>query len=291
MMQRVLRCPPPDPNPRPPGFKVPANACDCHAHIIGPAAQYNFVADRSYTPPDALLPQYLKVLDTLGLSRAVLVQPSMHGSDNAAMMNAISAAKHVDMRAVVVVPPSATDDELVSLEEKGARGVRLNLVYSGGGMNLAMAAEIATRIRQFGWHLEVLVDVSQLGAGVLDLSKLNVPLVFDHIGHLPAAKGVEDAGFQALVELVRRGNTWVKLSAAYRLTAEEYPYEDVRPFVDALIDVGPQRLLWGTDWPHTVCQVRMPNDGDLLDLLRIWIPDVWLLEQVLAENPAYLYRF
>jgi predicted TIM-barrel fold metal-dependent hydrolase len=291
MSESALRCPPPDPNPRPPRFKVPAHSCDCHAHIIGPAKRYPFVPDRSYTPPNALLPEYLKVLGTLGLQRAVLVQPSMHGSDNMAMMDAIAAAKHVDMRAVVVVPPDVSEHELAGLHQRGARGVRLNLIYSGGGMRLGAAAALTTRIKEYGWHLQLLVDVSELGSEVAEFSKLNVPIVFDHMGHLPAARGVDDPGFQALLELVRRGNTWVKLSGAYRLTGEEYPYEDVRSFVDALVETGPQRLLWGTDWPHTVCQVHMPNDGELIDLLSMWVPDDRLRSEILVDNPADLYGF
>ena len=172
------------------------------------------------------------------------------------------------MRAVVVVRPDVSEHELASLHERGARAVRVNIIYSGGGVGLAGAAKIASRIRNFGWHLQILVNVSQLAGEMEAFSRLDVPVVFDHMGHLPARKGVRDPGFKALLELVRRGNTWVKLSGAYRLTGKEYPYPDVRPFVNALLDVGPERLVWGTDWPHTVCRVRMPNDGDLLDLLH-----------------------
>jgi predicted TIM-barrel fold metal-dependent hydrolase len=291
MSESPLSCPPPDPHPRSPRFTVPANSCDCHAHIIGPADKYPFVSDRSYTPPDALLPDYLNVLAALGLQRAVLVQPSVHGTDNTVMMEAIAAAKNVSMRAVVVVPTTVTEDELLWLHQRGARGVRLNLIYSGGATSLAIAAEIAAKIRNFGWHLQFLVDVSELGRELAQLSKLNIPMVFDHMGHLPAVKTVRDPGFQSLLELVRQGNTWVKLSGAYRLTSEEYPYLDVRPFVDELLDACPQRLLWGTDWPHTVCRVHMPNDGDLLDLLHMWIPDRRSVTQTLVENPAHLYGF
>jgi predicted TIM-barrel fold metal-dependent hydrolase len=291
MSAETLACPPPDPNPRPPGFKVPANACDCHAHVIGPAQKYPFVADRSYTPPDALLGDYVHVLKTLGIGRAVLVQPSMHGADNTAMMEAIAAAKSIDMRAVVVVPPDVKDDELWSLHRAGARGVRLNMIYSGGGINLDMAAEIEDRIRDHGWHLQFLVDVSKIGPDMNRFARLKIPIVFDHMGHLSAAHGIRDAGFQALLELLKRGNTWVKLSGAYRLTTTEYPYPDVRPFVETLLRTQPERLVWGTDWPHTVCQVRMPNDGELMDLLREWIPEDGILHKVLVDNPAALYGF
>jgi 2-pyrone-4,6-dicarboxylate lactonase len=284
-------CAPPDPHPRPPHCRVPAGATDCHAHIIGPASRYPFVSDRSYTPPDALLADYLRVLRVLGLRRAVLVQPSMHGDDNTAMMNAIAEAKGVDLRAVVVVRPDVADAELAALHARGARGVRINLIYAGGNVGLQAAAEIAARIRDFGWHLQILADVSQIGDNLAQLSALPVPVVVDHFGHLPAARGIADKGFAALLELVRRGNAWVKLSAPYRLASDELPYADVRPFCEALVRASADRMLWGTDWPHTTCRLRMPNDGDLLDLICAWLGDEALISKVLVENPAVLYGF
>lgn len=287
-----IACPPPDPKPRPPRYKTPPNACDCHAHVIGPAATFPFVADRSYTPPDALLADYLHMLGVIGIERSVLVQPSMHGSDNTVMMNAIAAATNVDMRAVVVVPADAPDTELSALHDGGARGVRLNLVYSGGGVGLGEATHLVQRIQQFGWHLQVLIDVSTIGeANLFELAALPVPLVVDHMGHLDARKGVSDKGFQALIECVRRGNTWVKLSGANRLTAQEFPFTDVRPLTEALIDAAPDRMVWGTDWPHTVCKTKMPNDGELIDLLQEWVQDDQLMRRVLVDNPARLYNF
>ena len=291
MKETELDYPPPDPRPNPPHFTAPANSCDCHAHVIGPADKYPFVFDRSYTPPDALLPEYLNVLRVLGLQRAVLVQPSMHGTDNTAMMDAIREATSFDLRAIVVVPPNVTEKELATLHRNGARGVRLNLIYRGGGVGVDAASEMAARVRDFGWHLQILADVSQLGGELIKLSGLPAPLVFDHMGHLAATKGIQDKGFAALLELVRRGNTWVKLSGAYRLTAEKFPYADVQPLADALLKTSTERMLWGTDWPHTLCRAEMPNDGDLLDLLRQWVRDDLLLQKILVENPAEVYSF
>ena len=287
-----LACPPPDPHPRAPRYKAPANACDCHAHVIGPAAIYPFVDDRSYTPPDALLHDYLHMLKTIGIQRSVLVQPSMHGADNTVMMNAIAATTSVEMRAVVVVASDVTDAELSSLHRGGARGIRLNLIYSGGGVGLSEAANLARRIKPFGWHLQVLIDVSTIGApAIFELAALPVPLVVDHMGHFDARKGAHNEGFQALLESVRRGNTWVKLSGANRLTGEAFPFADVRPLADALVDAAPDRMVWGTDWPHTVSKTAMPNDGDLMDLLKDWVRDDRLMRRVLVDNPAELYDF
>jgi predicted TIM-barrel fold metal-dependent hydrolase len=188
------------------------------------------------------------------------------------MMNAIAATADMEMRAVVVVAPGVSEAELSNLHRDGARGVRLNLIYSGGGVGLDEAAHLARRIKPFGWHLQVLIDVSTIGtAAILELAALPVPLVVDHMGHFDARKGVQHDGFEALLESVRRGNTWVKLPGANRLTAQAFPFADVRPLAESLLDAAPGRMVWGTDWPHTVSNTKMPNDGDLLDLLNDWV--------------------
>lgn len=290
-MAQAASCPPPDPAPRRPRQRLPKGATDCHAHVIGPARRYPFVANRSYTPPDALLPDYLHVLSTLGIERAVLVQPSMHGNDNTVMMEAIGVARDVAMRAVVVVPPDIDEAELARLHEQGARGVRINLVYAGGNMGMRAAAAMAERIRHFGWHIQFLADVSQIADVMPQLERLPVPLVFDHFGHVAASRAASDPGFAALQELVRRGNAWVKLSGAYRVSGTPLPYEHVRPLFDALVAAGAERMLWGTDWPHTVCPHEMPNDGDLVDLFCNWAGSPALITRILVDNPAELYGF
>jgi predicted TIM-barrel fold metal-dependent hydrolase len=198
---------------------MPAEACDCHAHVIGPQHLYPFVAERSYTPPDALLADYLHVLRTLGFQRAVLVQPSMHGTDHRAMLDAIAALGPGDpqMRAIASINANCTEEEIRYLHDHGVRGVRANLIYRGAGVEAEDIPRIARRIKPYGWNLEVLLDVSQHGPDLLDLDSLGVPLIVDHLGHMDAGRGVNDAGFLALLEMVKRGNTWVKLSGAYRL--------------------------------------------------------------------------
>lgn len=283
-------CPPPDPRPRSPRARIPAGATDCHAHVIGPAWRYPFVAIRSYTPPDALLPDYQQMLDTLGFTRAVLVQPSIHGDDNTVMMHAIAEARGLDMRAVVVVPPDIEEASLRALHAQGARGVRINLIYAGGNVGLGAAAAISSRIVDFGWHLQVLANVSAIPDLMPEMARLPVPVVFDHFGHIPARKGAADKGFAAMLEMLRRGNTWVKISGAYRLSDAGFPYADVRPLCEALLQANPDRLIWGTDWPHTVTPA-MPNDGDLIDLICEWLGDEALIEKVLVKNPERLYGF
>lgn len=288
-------CPAPDPRPRRPSFAIPPHACDCHAHVIGPAKLHPFVPDRSYTPPDALLPDYLHVVRTLGFQRIVLVQPSMHGTDNTVMLDALRAARErgIEGCAIAGIAENCSDGELQALYEQGVRGVRLNMIYRGGqAADVEAAPKLAARLRTLGCCLELLVDVSQLGQRLLEFDKLGVPLVIDHLGHLPARKGPGDPGFQALLELVRRGNTFVKLSGAYRLAdGPHFPADEIAALARALIDAAPQRMLFGTDWPHTLCTVPMPNDGDLLDLLAHWAPDERTREIILVDNPAALYGF
>jgi predicted TIM-barrel fold metal-dependent hydrolase len=274
---------------------MPPLATDCHAHVIGPAHLYPFVADRTYTPPDALLPDYLHVIETLGFQRIVLVQPSMHGTDNSVMLDAIDTARSHGINGVAIagVAPDISDKELKSLQERGVRGIRLNVIYRGGeAANIDSTARLAARLRDLNWCLEILVDVSLLGPELLSYDKLGVPLVVDHLGHMPASRGPNDPGFRALIELVRRGNTYVKLSGAYRLAeGPDYPADDVATLARALVEAGPTRMLWGTDWPHTMCRIPMPNDGALLDLLGQWVPDATVRNKILVDNPAALYGF
>jgi len=288
-------CPAPDRNPRSCSFAMPPLATDCHAHVIGPAHLYPFVADRAYTPPDALLPDYLKVAETLGFRRIVLVQPSMHGTDNTVMLAALETvrAQGIDCFAIAGITPVIRDNELKLLHESGVRGVRLNMIYRGGeAANIDSTAQLAARLRELGWCLEILVDVSLLGPELLSFDELGVPLVVDHFGHMPARNGPHDPGFQALLELVRRGNTYVKLSGAYRLAdGPDFPADEITTLARALVDTAPDRMLWGTDWPHTMCMIPMPNDGALLDLLGEWVPDAATRNKILVDNPAAVYGF
>ena len=294
-INQQLDCAAPDPSPRRACIEVPELATDCHAHVIGPASLYPFVADRTYTPPDALLPDYLTVIQTLGFRRIVLVQPSMHGTDNSVMLEALNVARTrgIDGFAIAGIAPDCRDNELILLHENGVRGIRLNMIYRGGdAANIDSTARLAARLRDLNWCLELLVDVSLLGRELLSFDKLGVPLVVDHLGHMPARNGPDDPGFQALLELIRRGNTYVKLSGAYRLAeGPDFPADEVATLARALVEAGPERMLWGTDWPHTMCRIPMPNDGALLDLLGEWVPDSATRNKILVDNPAALYGF
>ncbi|MCG7521424.1 amidohydrolase family protein [Ruegeria sp. Ofav3-42] len=283
-------CAGPDPVPKAPRFTMPPLACDCHAHVFGPNAQFPMVPDRLYTPPEAPLGAYKHLLATLGFQRAVIVQPSIYGTDNRATLQ----AAETDLsryRAVVVIDSSTSEAQLQRMHDQGARGVRANLLFSGEKA-MTEVRTIADRIAPLGWHLQVLLDISTFPDPYAYFSTLPVQTVFDHMGHFPVAKGIATEGFQALLGLMHEGKAWTKLSGAYRITGQAVPpYEDVTPIAKALIAANPDQVVYGTDWPHPHIPVAMPNDGDLVDHLADWVLDAAALKAILTDNPARLYGF
>lgn len=275
---------------RAPRIRFPAGTVDCHFHVFGPADAWPYAPSRSYTPPDATLDTYEALASTFGIDRAVIVQPSPYGMDNRRSLEVIAESR-LPMRAVLVLEPDVTDRELADYHALGARGVRLNLLF-GAGLAIGQADALAQRIRDSGWHLQFLADVSTLGNLTALVERLRVPVVFDHLGHVPTAKGVDDPGFRNLLALVREGLAWVKLSGAYRSTSLPVPpYFDTRRYFDALIEANPHRLVWGTDWPHPSIPVAMPDDTDLVDQFGDWVGDSGLREAILVRNPEQLYGF
>jgi len=268
---------------------VPRGACDCHAHIFGPQDRYGYQPERRYTPPDASLADYLALLDRLGIERGILVQPSIYGTDNSAMLAAMQAGRH-RLRAVAVVDPSISDNELGWMNSRGVRGARLNLRFEEIASEEHVSA-LARRILSFGWHLQLYARGNDIRRLERVLMSLPVDIVIDHMGEPPVADGVIGEAFQSLLRLLRNGRCWVKLSGPMRMSAEQFPYADMLPFVRELAETRPDRLIWGSDWPHPNLVTRMPNDGDLLDLLGIWIPDEAMRDRILVDNPAELYRF
>lgn len=272
-----------------PRLTLPPGSCDCHAHICGPQSRYRYDPKRRYTPPDALLADYIRMLFTIGVQRAVLVQPSVYMTDNTALLDALAEAP-IQMRGIAVVRDDVTDAELERMHKLGVRGLRLNLRFANGaGADIAPA--LSRRIAPLGWHLQFRI-MSKNYAGVLRmLDDLAVDLVVDHIGQVPVEHGVRGKDFQALLGLVRTGRVWVKLSAPMRMSHQELPYADVTPFVQELVAAAPRQMLWATDWPHTTIESAMPNDGALADLLADWIPDEATRRLVLVDNPAARYGF
>ena len=285
-------CPPADPNPHPPRFAPPVGACDCHVHVFD-EARHPYSEARGYTPPDATLSTLKRLHGVLGIERAVLTQASVHGTDNRAVLEG-AATDPARLRAIVAVGPDVTEAELRAMNGAGARGIRVNLV-DPGGMPFADTAEIvrtAERIAELGWHVEFLVHVDEAADFVALARSLPTDVVVGHLGYMPVGRGLDEPGYRAFLGLVEAGSCWVKLTGPYRISQDaDLPYADVEPFARRLAALRPDRLLWGSDWPHVMCRKPMPNDGALLDLLGDWAPDPALRRRILVDNPARLYGF
>lgn len=272
----------------PPAFQVPSGAVDSHAHVISGDLTYPMVITRSFTPPPAPEDKYLAMLDALGMTYGVLVQISVYGTDNRCMLEVLR--RNPDrLRGVAVVSLDVTDRELEALHEAGVRGVRINVLF-GGGVGFAAMEQLAHRIKHLGWHMQFLMDVRDLPELTPRMASLPVMGVIDHLGHMPVADGLGAPGFAALRRLVIDHGYWVKLSGAYRVSDHFQAFDDVTPFAKALIEDAPERMLWGSDWPH-VAQKRTPDTGRLLNLLAEWAPDPEIRRRILVTNPARLYGF
>jgi 2-pyrone-4,6-dicarboxylate lactonase len=286
----TIAAPHPDPHP-PRRFTPPPGACDAHCHIFGPAYQFPFSADRTYTPPDSGLADFQRLQARLGLSRAVFVQASCHGTDNSAMVDAIVRG---DGRyaGVAMVDESITDRELANLHAAGVRGTRFNFVaHLGGAPALDVYWQIVDRVTRLGWHIVLHFDAKDLPSYASLLDSMPTPYVIDHMARVDASAGLDQAPFQQLLALMGDERCWVKISGAERLTAGGAPpYDDVTPYAQALIAAAPDRVLWGTDWPHPNVR-HMPDDGDLLDQLVEFAPDEATRNRILVTNPARLYDF
>jgi len=284
-------CPGADPAPHPPKDLAPPGACDCHAHIFGPVDQFPFCHTRKYTPPEASLEAFHHLLDTLGFSRAVIVQPSVYGFDNRATLAAIKAAGGKFRGVAVIDPARISDGELDRMHHIGIRGVRINQAYDQT-LNMEYLHKVVEKIQRLNWHLQLFVNLNRFADFRRQLGELPVDVVIDHMGFMGCAKGISNPHFQDLLALLGTGKCWVKLSGAYRLSAQrDVPYSDVAPFAEALVNANPDRCVWGTDWPHPHLNVPVPNDGDLLDLLSKWVPEAKIRHRILVDNPASLYDF
>lgn len=289
-MERTI--PPPHPAPhRPRAFQPPPKACDAHCHIFGPATLFPFSEDRTYTPPDSGIEDLERLQSTLGLSRAVFVQASCHGVDNSAMVDAMRRGGG-RYAGVAMIDTSFTGQHIAQLHEAGVRGTRFNFVaHLGGAPDLDDFWTIVKRVEKFGWHIVLHFDAKDLPQYASLLDDLPTPFVIDHMGRVDATKGLDQAPFLSLLNLMRDDRCWVKVSGSERLTVGGAPpYDDVIPFAQALIAAAPRRVLWGTDWPHPNVR-HMPDDGDLVDLLALLAPDEATRNQILVDNPERLYDF
>lgn len=291
-MERTI--PPPHPDPHPPrAFTPPPGACDAHCHVFGPAERFPFSPDRKYTPPDAGIDDFQRLQERLGLSRAVFVQASCHGTDNSAMLDALRRGNG-RYAGVAMIDETFSDSQLAELHDAGARGTRFNFVrHLGGAPDLDRFWRIVERIEPLGWHIVLHFDAADLPTYGELLDRMPCHYVIDHMARVDASApaGLDQEPFRALLDLLKDERCWVKVSGAERLTAGGAPpYGDVVPYAQAIIAAAPDRVLWGTDWPHPNVR-HMPDDGDLVDLLVEIAPDETIRHRILVENATQLYSF
>ncbi len=289
----------------PVNFDVPVGSCDAHTHIYGDPAQFPYIPGRAYTPQTALPEEMAALHKALGIQRVVIVTPSVYGTDNSATLYGMKA-RGADARGIAVIDEKTSDRDLDRMNQGGVRGIRLNLTTGGahdlrtGRQRLQAAID---RIRGRHWHVQVLTDLAMISAFRDLVAASPVPVVFDHFGGAEADRGRLQSGFSDLVEMVRSGRAYVKISAAYRCSTRGPDYPDVAPFAHTLISANTDRVLWGTDWPHPnsvtplgskpteVTPLFQIDDGRLLNQLAVWAPTAELRKKILVDNPARLYGF
>lgn len=288
-----------------PRFTVPVGACDCHMHVFGPRELYPPAAQRVYTPTPAPAAAWRAMADRLGLSRVVFVQPSAYGSDNRAMLDALEEVG-AQGRGIAVVADDTDRSALAAMAKAGVRGIRLNMKTHGESDIRALRqrfAGAAERIAPLGWHIQIFADLPMIAAIDDAIRAAPVPVVLDHMGGAVGALGLRQDGFRALLDLVGDGRCWVKLSGAYRVSEQEPGFTDATPIARALVAANPERMVWGTDWPHIGAHAEAPGSdappviyrdldtGALLNLLADAAGDEATLKRILADNPARLYGF
>ena len=292
-------CYPPDPNTRSPRYRPPPNSCDTHFHVFGPPEQFPFVSTHEYTPPAAPLEHYRKMLDIIGIERAVVVQPSVHGLDNSATLDAIKMAAG-KFRGVGRIDDQTPKDELKRLHDGGIRGVRFNLLdRPRGNVKLDVLDRCVERSAELGWSIDLHIDMKNLLAQEERIRRMPVSVIIDHIARVKPAEGLNQPGFQLLVDLAKLKHVWIKVSGADKICdtlVHSYfglPFVEVIPYAHAVIAIAPERVIWGTDWPHSnnFAPGHTPNDGDLVDLLAQFAPDEGVRKKILVDNPARLYGF
>jgi len=280
--------PPPDPSPVRPKYRPPAGACDAHCHIYGPANRFPYVPGTPYLPPDATFEQMRSLPAFLGIERAVIVQAAPHGTHTRATLDAIARSGGA-YRGVAVVRSDVTDSELEQLHAGGIRGIRFNFVrHLGGAPDIPTFERMVARIKPLGWHVVLHFDAQDVPVYAELIGRMPVPFVIDHMGRVQAEGGLEQKPFRTLLDLMENPLAWVKVCGPERVSTAGKPFHDAIPFARMLMERFPDRVLWGTDWPHPNVK-WMPNDGELVDLFALFSSDETLRRKVLVDNPTRLY--
>lgn len=286
---------------------IPAGAVDCHVHVFD-GARFPFAEQRSYTPGPATVQELRAHLDTLGIGRTMLVQPSVYGTDNSCMLDALQQLGPQVARAIAVVDPkAATDEELAALKAAGVVGLRVNFVSKGEDSSAAAVAavdQVLTRAETHDLLVQIFADMPLLDPLADSFAASPVPIVLDHFAGAKAAEGTGQPGFSTLERLLAGGKVWVKLSAPYRASEQAPDYADLQPLVEAMVAANADRLVWASDWPHTgggrdranrkptdIEPFREIDDVHVLAQLAVWVPDAAQRRKILVDNAAEVFRF
>ncbi|MDQ6758671.1 MAG: amidohydrolase family protein [Acidobacteriota bacterium] len=289
----------------PVSFEVPRHACDCHTHIFGDPARFPLSPERRYTPEIALPDEMSRLHRALGLERVVIVTPSIYGTDNSATLYGMKA-RGPTARGIAVIGDGTSEADLNALAKAGMCGIRLNSATAGTDDPALVARRFETaveRVKARNWHIQMYTNLAVISSLKNLVQNSPVPVVFDHFGGAQASLGTNQPGFDDLVELLQSGKAYVKISGAYIASAQAPDYPDVAPLAKALISANPDRVVWGTDWPHPnsqagsrrppaeVTPLREIDDGRLLNQLAVWAPEAGIRKKILVDNPARLYGF
>jgi 2-pyrone-4,6-dicarboxylate lactonase len=278
------------PNPSKPHYKPPAGAVDAHCHVFGPEVKFPYAPERKYTPCDAPKEKLIALRDFLGFDKNVIVQASCHSKDNRAMVDALETSDN-RARGVAFVGPEVTDAELKAMDRAGVRGVRFNFVRRLVDFTPRDVLEgIAARIAPFGWHTVVYFELPDLPDLESFFTALPTTVVVDHMGVPSVAKGVDDSENRRFLNMLEKhSNMWVKVTCPERMSLAGAPYDDVVPFGRTLVEHFPDRVIWGTDWPHPNMKKEAPDDGVLVDYIPKVAPTVAAQQALLVDNPMRLY--
>ena len=279
------------PAPTQPKFTMPKGACDTHCHVFGPADVFPYSPQSKLQPGDAPKETLFALHDMIGIEKCVIVQSGVHGFDNRAMLDAMNARKG-DYLGVALLPVTVEDDEIRRLDDLGVRGIRFNyMAHLVPGASVDELLRLADRLARFDWHLQIHMESSLIEGMADGLAKSSVPVVIDHMGRVDASLGLDQAPFNALLRLMENDHLLVKVSGCERASRQDAPYGDAVPFARTLVERFPDRVLWGTDWPHPNFRADAPDDGVLVDLIPEIAPTAELQQALLVDNPHRFYRF
>ena len=280
----------PDPHPKKPKIKAPPGACDTHIHLFGPTAKYPFAPDSPYIAHEALPETFMALQDTLGMSTAVIVSPGGYGRNYSLLADVLT--KYPErFRGIALLRDDTPSSEIERLTRLGVRGMRM-MSHKRGQHVPNYSPKIAARVHEHGWHIQFYPHGTDIVDYADKLLALPNPIVLDHFASIPARGGVDQPAVTAVLKMLDSGRVWLKLSGPMRCTDEPPPYPSLTPLAHVFVKHAPDRMVWGSDWPHVNLDgMVMPNDGDLLDLLAEWVPEAAVRNRILTQNPKALYGF